>query len=1403
MPKSLFEIKSFNKGTLCNPDMADIPNEAAAHSVNIDAVSTNGKLKGRKIDVEKYNHDDADNMTADSMDYVPNKAEPTEKDLILYDYNRGVPKVKMFKDMDGVGTLSTLETNVGGTEDSSMVRNNQEVHIGTGGSATSASRWVGYINHEQFGYAVNDIYSTTAELSATAEFASMHKVVETTDFIYGIRYEGNLVYKWNKATKTMIYSNSAQEITKTTAICLGGGTPSDNHANDATHLWVWSQDGHEDANDHEHGIMFKVDLNLNILQRNQVAYSGSEFDPKKLIKSSSGSVGTAATNIPVMDMVETTNKIWLAFEKNNHLHYFNSESYPLLAVPISTFDVAGATWDLEVLKATSNANPLYKDCKVGGVSASELRTIGETAGALKGYYAITTLSGDAGSSYLSANPTPAVLTPSSQGLSLMNASGSDTQICYFVNDLTAGRNNEGTSGTSANQIVNHNEWDGEDDHDWFVTMFQGMASPHVFIIDESWIAHRISSDAPDPDKCWAVTTGTSDRTDEAIFRKNDTMLYRCSYGLHSSLHYGVGNSTHYLKSITQNKKHCWISYVGDMTGLSASSNNDLTGASNWRQNAGMRIVQMPSITKISDYNDKTAGSSYHDDKLSEIEGGTSLNDDLFSSWVNWFLHDSSGVYGDIANYNSYGWYNTVFGLYMDQVSRDGEDDTHLYDEDEFAFSPGFVNNIRDHFRKVAIRIAADESASINVGQGSQGGITDGNTYENYLEVPVICTAGNGVGDGTLNMFEGAVGDVIGIWASFPSIPANNVAFNVHTPGATNAPSSGYYMDRYYLVPTQVAKPDIVITAITHTTEDNGFTNNNSFQWATSYEYDGYQEGPIHLGSVTKNATNTKDWAVSLTLNNLDADGKHLSTNKRISAVNLYRRERPTSSPDDDYSLFRLVERLPLDNSWTYETSAGWLPYRKKTVYDKYVVGATYDTNAGLSQEIKNSNANYAVSCKLFNHHFVANCYHNQVGHYPTYLWKSLPLKFDMFDAALDFLALPDIPTALAAFAGRIYAFSETTTWKVDPSQLVIEDEFLGIGCTSQQSFCVTEYGMLFANKQNIYLHDGQKPIPLGYPIMHSEYKDEYGYQEMVMDASITSTGIAAANSGASDYTNTFTISGGFFEAGFKVGDHVEVSGFTQAENNHTFIISQLTDTVMTTRNTNTSGATGATVTEGAGDTVTIKKVNNQPICTFNSKDLSFVVAVGAYSWCYNIPAKRWDMWHTPLYTSNYGTNSWPCYGIKSSLISHDGKMLFSIGQNTTSVASEATPDSDAQVRLCHYSGDKYNESKWTWVSKALNLGEAGRVKKFIEVKAQFSGKTPDNINNDEMLRYGVDVTDGYGESNNGTAAIDTTYRDHLETPINTKGTALTIKLDDVDSAVGPKMEIDYVSVVYRPTNRIS
>ena len=150
MPRQTFNIKNFNQGIISALDEEDIPQEAASDSLNIDGDVGQGILQGIPIDTEFLVDSDQDGSVDDSIGNIK-LGEFIEKDgdydLIYHDSSAN--KIKTIVDFEGDKFVRDLvTTNV--SDNSVIIRNNKEVHIGTGNTANNVSKWIGYCGFGQF-----------------------------------------------------------------------------------------------------------------------------------------------------------------------------------------------------------------------------------------------------------------------------------------------------------------------------------------------------------------------------------------------------------------------------------------------------------------------------------------------------------------------------------------------------------------------------------------------------------------------------------------------------------------------------------------------------------------------------------------------------------------------------------------------------------------------------------------------------------------------------------------------------------------------------------------------------------------------------------------------------------------------------------------------------------------------------------------------------------------------------------------------------------------------------------------------------------------------------------------------------------------------------------------------------
>ena len=274
------------------------------------------------------------------------------------------------------------------------------------------------------------------------------------------------------------------------------------------------------------------------------------------------------------------------------------------------------------------------------------------------------------------------------------------------------------------------------------------------------------------------------------------------------------------------------------------------------------------------------------------------------------------------------------------------------------------------------------------------------------------------------------------------------------------------------------------------TTGSGYTSAKVQFWKIAFVYDGIQEGELSTLFVPDwEGDSVKDRTVTFYLN-------ANSLSKRVTHVMFFRANSDTVSALEPDSFYRLVKSVRLDDlvDTVNDTTLGELKKISFTATDSS--SATYDAMVGISETVFRTMPNYKLSTIASGSLFVANCYHAEAGgSLSEYMFKSKPYKYDQFDWTLDYITLPSTPTALEAYNGKVYAFTEDKTLRINPTSLYVEDEFLGAGCLNDASVISTEFGLFYFDKNNIYLHTGGIPEPIGHPILKSS--NDIGFQEIM------------------------------------------------------------------------------------------------------------------------------------------------------------------------------------------------------------------------------------------------------------------------------------------------------------------
>ena len=288
------------------------------------------------------------------------------------------------------------------------------------------------------------------------------------------------------------------------------------------------------------------------------------------------------------------------------------------------------------------------------------------------------------------------------------------------------------------------------------------------------------------------------------------------------------------------------------------------------------------------------------------------------------------------------------------------------------------------------------------------------------------------------------------------------------------------------------------------TADYSNTNNTIF-YKVSFLYDSFQESPLSERIASNIMMDPSAGRVSINING--------TVNKRITDINIYTADNSYVLPSEtdgykgfrSYSkepngFYRLVKQIKLDETWSSytENSASSLIGKTKSIIDEAKTYGSYESLNGVSETLEDTGVNYSISTVMNSSNYVAGCSHASVENADNYIFKSMPFMYDQFDWSENYLRIDNLPTAIAGFGGRIWVFDSNNTYKVNPEQFYIEDTFEGSGCIGSEAVSTSEFGLCYADKNNIYLHNGSAPQPIGTRILRSD--NNTGYQELLDEA---------------------------------------------------------------------------------------------------------------------------------------------------------------------------------------------------------------------------------------------------------------------------------------------------------------
>jgi hypothetical protein len=264
----------------------------------------------------------------------------------------------------------------------------------------------------------------------------------------------------------------------------------------------------------------------------------------------------------------------------------------------------------------------------------------------------------------------------------------------------------------------------------------------------------------------------------------------------------------------------------------------------------------------------------------------------------------------------------------------------------------------------------------------------------------------------------------------------------------------------------------------------GILTTKKYYYRTVLRYQDYQGSPLYQSTVPDSVILTAGQTSCL----VDVFVDSTAINTRVTAVDVFRAES-TSTDSNPTTQYRLVITADIRSGWALEASGAWTTRRRYSFYDTGNYGVSYETEYGIPETLPNNRMDYAVSCLGAGYLFVTQGYNSElevtsgnVSLIQNIIYRSKRNAPDTFDWSNDFLVLPVRTVALHYFKGYLYAFDNSTMFVIDPENLVLVGRYDGYGVTNSLAVTSNESAMFFANKDNIFMHDGKSPIVISEPI---------------------------------------------------------------------------------------------------------------------------------------------------------------------------------------------------------------------------------------------------------------------------------------------------------------------------------
>jgi hypothetical protein len=264
-------------------------------------------------------------------------------------------------------------------------------------------------------------------------------------------------------------------------------------------------------------------------------------------------------------------------------------------------------------------------------------------------------------------------------------------------------------------------------------------------------------------------------------------------------------------------------------------------------------------------------------------------------------------------------------------------------------------------------------------------------------------------------------------------------------------------------------------------EEGIFSRTKRYFYGWSIIYDYTEESPIAYRALGNSPTcfNT-DYNIKYTDVSFAITTSALP--KRITGFNLWRADSDDKEGSQPTTEFKYLHTFGLDGSRVSSTT---YTFKYKDTGEGSI---SYETQTGISEEVKSTSVKYTLSAQINDKLFVGNCSRIGITNATNVIFRSKALRYGTFDWATELLPLPTKPTAMLGFRGRLLVFDESKLYIIDPEIFSIQQQF-NTGCPYSQGFAVTENAIYWADKNAFYKYEGIQPEDISTQKVRTTYQN--------------------------------------------------------------------------------------------------------------------------------------------------------------------------------------------------------------------------------------------------------------------------------------------------------------------------